>query len=1067
MCDAVARPQQAVLFPMQEKTAFLDVTIKEAVFRSPKKLLQLKAAIAAVPSFDKPPYIDDTKVDSVLNFAGTLSQTLGSNDFAVVFGVSTHRFEDFFGVASPESAVVYKKRVSANNAHTFPAIGGDLCFHVKSGLEAEKKGSIDAFIAHCHRVLDRFMNSPDDLNPRINGVQSPDGRNQFGYFDAGSNPKVTANPVLVNGPKVNAYPYDETLDLAEVPADVRAAYTPAELFASLNTKTSEAEHSRCTRSSRPDVGSYATTFINKGDHVGGSFLIWQEWIHTGLAEFESMDEDKQNAVFGRLKGSGALIKTVADPLDGGINKEFPRAHIVRAHVRMTNTDAETANVCPLVQNPPGASTVPLQINRQAQGFIETKGENAGLKGLNFIAYGKDCQRFDQILDRMIGSNVTWPVPRNDTSTDHLLQFSKATSGRYFYIPNAAEICRMVRDDPKSHYDIAIVGGGVSGLFSAWRLKQQTPELNIAVFERANFLGGRLVSIKAPGTQIACEFGGMRVPTNAKDFKSFSEPSSLFPYTNVVVNDLELEKIQFPVDADINPVVARGTLTTIGEISGAAAVKNNFQLAKELYNLSPTAIKALANADCDHSLYIYLLKEHLGYQAKIEATNPASMNHIRQYLRTLHIDVNGNVTKDTSEEKLSNMSVHMLWLRVYGAEAFAFQRLITGYYVPFGNWNAIDALVDNLADFVAGVKYVRLKYGYNTLVKKMSNEFAKLGGEVYTERTLDSFAYGTDGFTLDFEGTRVQADKLILAMPAECLKRIESPLLLQPSVRQMVNSTVARPFLKVFLVYETAWWDTGSKDPLAGRSLNDLPMRQTYFWETEKDTVEGTTGKSVIMIYDDGKSPEFWNSLVFKTQRRKATKNVQTDDDAWEGNPGITWNQNKAPNIMKVEAHRQFVSMFSDARVVNKGKQEKNYPLNCGYASWTEDTVFGGGVNFWLPGTNSQKVIKNMTQPIPKIPLHICGSCFSNTQGWVEGALSTADDMLIKHFDGTSILSDVSSSTKDDDEAFAMQCMSDMQDKINALEQELAKHKGDKQKPKQDQQLPPQTKLSRSISKTEI
>ena len=46
-------------------------------------------------------------------------------------------------------------------------------------------------------------------------------------------------------------------------------------------------------------------------------------------------------------------------------------------------------------------------------------------------------------------------------------------------------------------DIAIVGGGVSGVYSAWRLKKADDSRKIVVFEGGNHIGGRLLSVRPP------------------------------------------------------------------------------------------------------------------------------------------------------------------------------------------------------------------------------------------------------------------------------------------------------------------------------------------------------------------------------------------------------------------------------------------------------------------------------------------------------------------------------------------------------------------------------------------
>ena len=39
----------------------------------------------------------------------------------------------------------------------------------------------------------------------------------------------------------------------------------------------------------------------------------------------------------------------------------------------------------------------------------------------------------------------------------------------------------------------------------------------------------------------------------------------------------------------------------------------------------------------------------------------------------------------------------------------------------------------------------------------------------------------------------------------------------------------------------------------------------------------------------------------------------------------------------------------------------------------------------------------ITQPRPGLPVYICGEAYSQQQGWVEGALQTAEIMLQSHF----------------------------------------------------------------------
>ena len=60
-------------------------------------------------------------------------------------------------------------------------------------------------------------------------------------------------------------------------------------------------------------------------------------------------------------------------------------------------------------------------------------------------------------------------------------------------------------------DIAVVGGGVSGAYSAWRLQQAAGDQSaVALFEYSDRIGGRLFTKTMPGMpHVKAEVGGMR------------------------------------------------------------------------------------------------------------------------------------------------------------------------------------------------------------------------------------------------------------------------------------------------------------------------------------------------------------------------------------------------------------------------------------------------------------------------------------------------------------------------------------------------------------------------------
>ena len=97
------------------------------------------------------------------------------------------------------------------------------------------------------------------------------------------------------------------------------------------------------------------------------------------------------------------------------------------------------------------------------------------------------------------------------------------------------------------FDVAVIGGGVSGAYSAWRLKQARPDLKIALFEYSNRIGGRLYTETLPGMpHVHAELGGMRYIPKKQAL------------VDNLIEFLELPTVAFPM-GDPKPVGAANNL----------------------------------------------------------------------------------------------------------------------------------------------------------------------------------------------------------------------------------------------------------------------------------------------------------------------------------------------------------------------------------------------------------------------------------------------------------------------------------------------------------------------------
>ena len=72
------------------------------------------------------------------------------------------------------------------------------------------------------------------------------------------------------------------------------------------------------------------------------------------------------------------------------------------------------------------------------------------------------------------------------------------------------------------------------------------------------------------------------------------------------------------------------------------------------------------------------------------------------------------------------------------------------------------------------------------------------------------------------------------------------------------------------------------------------------------------------------------------------------------------------------------------------------PYSAVYHTWNEDP-YGGGWHEWKANYRLDEVMCKMRKPVAKQDIYIVGEAYSYDQGWVEGALDTAESMLEDFF----------------------------------------------------------------------
>ncbi|MBV9429166.1 MAG: FAD-dependent oxidoreductase [Bradyrhizobiaceae bacterium] len=516
-------------------------------------------------------------------------------------------------------------------------------------------------------------------------------------------------------------------------------------------------------------------------------------------------------------------------------------------------------------------------------------------------------------------------------------------------------------------DVAVVGGGVSGVYSAWRLAAARAG-KVCLFEQSGRIGGRLLSVTPPGLPHArVELGGMRF-------------TSLHTRVKGLLEQLKIATHSFPVTKPQNICYVRGQRLRQQDTKNPALIP--YKLSADEQSLLSQGADFVAVAA--ERVLRSMLKKDVDL-AKVDWKQVAK-------------------AADFEGFNLRDLPLHYLLQRNLSNEALRFADDISGYDSILYTWNAADGFPWNLEDFGRDVEYFGITPGFATLPAAIADLFKKIDGSIAADRrirfghTLESFDVPEKGnsglielqFAIDGGQRRtIKARNLILAMPRKSLELLaKTGPVLGPGnnhVRELIRSVEPIPLFKLALCYDFPWWETIGTVPKieAGRSITDLPLRQCYYWATDSKT-----GKAVLLVYDDGRDLDYWSGLreLAKTQVYAAPA---TASAAVTGDP--EWQARQAPDLMVHEVHRQLMEIH--------GLQHRcdiSLPYAAAYRDWGEDP-YGGGANFWSLHADSWKVAKEILQPKPPFRVFVCGEAYSHQQGWVEGALRTADDMLRTHF----------------------------------------------------------------------
>ncbi len=529
-------------------------------------------------------------------------------------------------------------------------------------------------------------------------------------------------------------------------------------------------------------------------------------------------------------------------------------------------------------------------------------------------------------------------------------------------------------------DVAVVGGGVSGLYTAWRLLASGRYPKVGVFEMSQRFGGRLLTLTPPETtSLRAELGGMRFLTSQR------------LVTHIVKNVLDLETGEAPVSQPQNLAYLRDHRLWVKDLSAEPYVLPYAVAEGERTSvavLMAAAITTVVTAAIKESARLRECLREAGYAygpgMNVEVTE---LTRAQWHCIQRHGSWKGHL--------LRQWGFWNLLYQVMSPEAYSMVMESSGYDTIVSNWNAADAMPWFLADF-GKVEYCRPLAGMGSIPAGLHARVCGLGGRATLDRELThlELSDGLARLTFSAQDTTkppppaVFAHRVVLAMPRRSLERIGAGLdlvLKAPGVASMVQAVTPTPLFKLFCVYSSPWWKglgrAGDKI-VAGRSVTSIPVRQVYYFGTDQQTK-----RSLLMIYNDDRSIKYWIGFL-----RDPSLPFRPGEASHSGeqNPymGQEWKEYRVPEMMCQETHRLLELMH--------GVHGIPEPIDAVFRDWSADP-YGGGYNMWKIHADSYSVSENIVHPVEDLPVYICGEAYSHDQGWVEGALQTAEDMLTEFF----------------------------------------------------------------------
>jgi len=520
-------------------------------------------------------------------------------------------------------------------------------------------------------------------------------------------------------------------------------------------------------------------------------------------------------------------------------------------------------------------------------------------------------------------------------------------------------------------DVTIVGGGIGGIYSAWRLinSSYVPANRVCIMEQTSRVGGRQYSVKG-----------------------------LFPFTTSV--DVGAHRF----DPNVH------VITTF-------IIQNLLKLNTSCFSKTPDCIEngnSIFNLRNRHNLtfdtsaglpYKFLSSEKWG-PGHSRSEMPDPLSDIASYLPFIENNYEDLTSQDDSirypaiqkvmkkmnKRLINGLHTYQQCVRSatnYSSELWSFLLDTIGESQTI-LYNSIYDLFRNsifeLVNDVHGEKLLVItdangnEIGYSTSSEQLLAKIVSQGARIFYQHKLASVYRDTsnpNNMRLTFaNGATTTSQTVFLNIPTTSLYQLSADSVIftdaNDTVKEAMNLFIPQPAVKMYGYYEDAWWKTKlGLDHDEGYTTNELKFFGLVDGVT-KCTSPTTCKGVVLMSYPDGENTKYFETVQNDKDSPLVIVNSNTTDPV-----ELTW--------MK-DAHSLFVNSFKPYfRQKNIDPDTIPLPKTIVMGVWQAAWHYGPVNNFPGGQTNALSL-----KPVNNLKLFWVNEANSIDQGWAEGSLLMAE-----------------------------------------------------------------------------